>query len=447
MALKFHIKTYGCQMNERDSDSASALLIAHGYLPTEDENEADIVILNTCSVRDQAERKAIGKLGIMKRIKAERKHMIFGLMGCMAQSRGEELLKTIHHLDCVIGTDQIHSIPDAVEQILNGTGSKLDLRERCGADTPGIDMHRTDTIKHNAFISIMRGCDRYCSYCIVPYVRGHERSRNPESIVEEARELVRHGVKEIMLLGQNVAAFGLDRHAPNLPDDLSPFADLLKEIAKIDGLERIRFTSPHPAYFNKKLIETIAAEPKICKSIHLPLQSGSDRVLKKMNRPYDVAKYMHIVNSLRALVPEITFSTDVIVGFPTETDEEFNMTRQVMNDVGFDNAFIFKYSPRKGTVSARMEDDVPQDVKEERNQILLKDLEERQCSKNASLIGKEYVLLVDGPSKRNPKRWSGRTDTFKLAVFEPKQEIKAGDLVKVKIVRATPMTLYGEVID
>ena len=225
MALKFHIKTYGCQMNERDSDSASALLIAHGYIPTEDENEAEIVILNTCSVRDQAERKAIGKLGIMKRIKAERQHMIFGLMGCMAQSRGEELLKTIPHLDFVIGTDQIHSIPDAVEQILNGTGSKLDLRERCGADTPGIDMHRTDTIKHNAFISIMRGCDRYCSYCIVPYVRGHERSRNPESIVEEARELVRHGVKEIMLLGQNVAAFGLDRHAPNLPDDLSPFAE------------------------------------------------------------------------------------------------------------------------------------------------------------------------------------------------------------------------------
>ena len=446
MALKFHIKTYGCQMNERDSDSASALLIDRGYIPTEDENEADIVILNTCSVRDQAERKAIGKLGIMKRIKAERDNMIFGLMGCMAQSRGDELLKSIPHLDFVIGTDQIHSIPDAVETVLNGKGRKLDLRERCGADTPGIDMHRTDTIKHNAFISIMRGCDRYCSYCIVPYVRGHERSRNMEGIVDEARELVKHGVKEIMLLGQNVAAYGLDRHAPNLPDDLSPFADPLKELVKIDGLERIRFTSPHPAYFNKKLIETIAAEPKICKSIHLPLQSGSDRVLKKMNRPYDMEKYMGIVNRLRELVPDITFSTDVIVGFPTETDEEFLMTRKVMNEVGFDNAFIFKYSPRKGTVSSRMEDDVPQEVKEERNQILLKDLEERQCTKNASLVGKEYVLLVDGPSKRNPKRWSGRTDTFKLAVFEPEGEIKAGDLVKVRIVRATPMTLYGEVI-
>lgn len=445
--MKFFIKTYGCQMNERDSDSAAALLMSNGYLPALDENDADIVILNTCSVRDQAERKAIGKLGIMKRLKAERGNMIFGLMGCMAQSRGDELLKKIPHLDFVIGTDQIHAIPDAIAQIIAGR-KKLDLRERSGADTPGIDMHRTDgsALSYSAYISIMRGCDRYCSYCIVPYVRGHERSRDPKGIVAEAKMLASHGVKEIMLLGQNVAAFGLDQHSPHLPDDLSPFADLLTEIAKIDGIERIRFTSPHPAYFNKKLIETIAREPKVCKSIHLPLQSGSDRVLKLMNRPYDSAQYMRIVDHLRELVPGIAFSTDVIVGFPTETDEDFQKTRDLMNRVGFDNAFIFKYSPRKGTVSSRMEDDVPQAIKEERDQILLNDLEERQCVKNASLVGSEQVLMVEGPSKRNPARWSGRTDTFKLAVFEPQAAIKPGDLVRVKIVRSTPMTLYGEII-
>ncbi len=450
MKPSFFIKTYGCQMNERDSDSAAALLMEHGFQPALDEYTADVVILNTCSVRDQAERKAIGKLGIMVRSKTERPSMIFGIMGCMAQSRGDELLKKIPHLDFVIGTDQIHNIPYAVQSVLDGTEKKLDLRERTGADTPGIDKHRTDCtpVPWQAFISIMRGCDRYCSYCIVPYVRGHERSRSMEGIIAEARELVSRGVKEIMLLGQNVAAYGLDQHAPNLPDDLSPFADLLTELAKIPGLERIRFTSPHPAYFNKKLIETIAAEKKICKAIHLPLQSGSDPVLKRMNRPYTADRYRKIVQDLKALVPEIAFSTDVIVGFPGETEEDFQQTRDLMNEVAFDNAFIFKYSPRKGTVSARMADDVPQSVKEERNQILLKDLEERQRVKNESLNGTEQILMLEGPSKRNPARWSGRTDTFKLAVFEPEcpESLKPGDLIRVRIVRTTPMTLYGEEI-
>ena len=430
-------------MNERDSDSAAALLISKGYTAVDHENDADLVILNTCSVRDQAERKAIGKLGIMKRLKEEKPHMIFGIMGCMAQRCGDELLKKIPHLDFVIGTDQIHSIPEAVQSVLDGR-NKLDLRERSGADTEGIDMHRTEGLSYNAFISIMRGCDRYCSYCIVPYVRGHERSRNMDGILAEARELVGNGAKEIMLLGQNVAAYGLDRHAPNQPDDLSPFADLLTEMTKIDGLERIRFTSPHPAYFNKKLIDTIAREEKICKCIHLPLQSGSDRVLKLMNRPYTVERYKAIISALKEQVPGIAFSTDVIVGFPTETDEDFAATRELMEWVGFDNAFIFKYSPRKGTKSAEMPDDVPQAVKEERNQILLQDLEVRQCAKNASLVGTEQVLMLEGPSKRNPARWSGRTDTFKLAVFEPEGEMQPGDLVRVKIVRSTPMTLYGE---
>lgn len=445
--MKFYIKTYGCQMNERDSDSAASLLSAAGFEPAADENDADLVILNTCSVREQAERKAIGKLGIMSRLKKIRPNLIFGLMGCMAQSRGGELLKKIPHLDFVVGTDQIHRIPEAVRNVIDGR-DKIDLRERSGADTPGIDMHRLDgdAAKHSAFISIMRGCDRYCSYCIVPYVRGHERSRAAAGIVAEARELVRLGVREIMLLGQNVAAYGLDSHAPNPPDDLSPFADLLHEIAAIDGLERLRFTSPHPAFFNAKLIRTIAAEKKVCKCIHLPLQSGSDRVLKLMNRPYDAEAYRSIVCELKKLVPGIAFSTDVIVGFPTETEADFEATRALMEEVGFDNAYIFKYSPRKGTRSALMPDDVPQEEKERRNQLLLADLEARQCAKNASLVGTEQILMAEGPSHRNPARWQGRTDTFKLAVFTPPEGIRPGGLVRVKITRSTPMTLYGDVL-
>ena len=443
--LNFYIKTYGCQMNERDSDSAAAILEENGYHAVDSEEDADIVILNTCSVRDQAERKAIGKLWIIKSLKEKRPHMIFGIMGCMAQSRGEELLQTIPHLDFAIGTDQIHQLPEVIGAILEGE-RKIDRDERSGPDTPGIDVHRLDESgRHfSAFVSIMRGCNRYCSYCIVPYVRGPERSRDPQGIVDEVRSLAERGVCEVMLLGQNVAAYGLDGSVPPPPEDCSPFADLLARLQEIEGIRRIRFTSPHPAFFNRRLIHAIAELPKVCKNVHLPLQSGSDRILKLMNRPYTAEKYRDIVGNLKSLIPDITFSTDVIVGFPTETEEDFQMTRDLMNEVGFDNSYIFKYSPRKGTVSARMEDDVPQEEKERRNQILLKDLEDRLAVRNESLVGKTFEILLDGPSKRNPNRWSGRTDGFKLAVFEPKTALKPGDFIQVRIIRSTSMTLYGE---
>lgn len=359
--MKFFIKTYGCQMNERDSDSAAALLIEAGYEACDSENDADILIFNTCSVRDQAERKAIGKLEISKLLKTNKQNLIFGIMGCMAQSRGDELLKSVPHLDFAIGTDQIHMLPSVVHDIETGKNRKIFLSERSEADTPGIDSHRLDESKKNysAYISIMRGCNRYCSYCIVPFVRGPERSRNVDSIVNEARMLVSNGIKEIMLLGQNVAAFGLGKGIPAAPDEPSPFADLLRKLNDIEGLRRIRFTSPHPAFFNHDLIQAIAGLPKVCKNVHLPLQSGSDRILKMMNRPYNSERYLNIVKELRTAEPNITFSTDVIVGFPTETEEDFLKTRNLMNDVGFDNAFIFKYSPRKGTASSRLNDDVP----------------------------------------------------------------------------------------
>ena len=447
--MNVYIKTYGCQMNERDSESAAAMLTEAGHRIVHSEKEADLIILNTCSVREQAELKAIGKLGILSRLKRVRPHIFFGIMGCMAQSRGEELLEKIPHLDFVIGTDNIHLLPETVAELEKGQ-RKMRHDLRMGADTPGIDAHRlTEESKpFSAFVSISRGCNRYCSYCIVPYVRGPERSREMDSIVSEVKTLAGQGVKEIMLLGQNVASYGFDRRPPSeMPDDVSHFAELLTRINDIDGIRRIRFTSPHPAYFNRKLIETVGALPKVCKSMHLPLQSGSDAVLKRMNRPYTAEKYLSIVTELRKLAPEMTFSTDIIVGFPGETEADFGATRQMMRAVRYDNAYIFKYSPRKGTVSARLyPDDVPQEDKERRNQILLAELEKINAENNTALIGREFELLAEGPSKRNPSRWMGRTDTFKQVIFSAPEGLKAGDFISVRIVRATAMSLYGETI-
>ncbi|MBP5181732.1 MAG: tRNA (N6-isopentenyl adenosine(37)-C2)-methylthiotransferase MiaB, partial [Lentisphaeria bacterium] len=431
--MKIYIKTYGCQMNERDTESACALLARAGHEIVHSEAEADAVILNTCSVRDQAEQKAIGKLGIMKRLLAEKPGMIFGIMGCMAQSRGEELLEKIPHLDFAVGTDNIHALPEIVGE-LSKERTKIRRDLRFGADTPGIDAHRMeDAAKpYSAFISISRGCNRFCSYCIVPYVRGRERCRSMESIVEEAKGLAEKGVVEVMLLGQNVAAYGMGDVLPPVPEDVSPFAELLERVSDIPGIRRIRFTSPHPAFFNRKLVDTIAKLPKVCKCVHLPMQSGSDRILKMMNRPYTSAQYYKIVENLRAKVPHINFSTDIIVGFPTETNEDFQATHFLMHKVGFDNAYIFKYSPRKGTKSSLLPDDVPQEEKERRNQVLLAELEKTNEKKNAALVGETFELLAEGPSKRNPARWSGRTDTFKTVVFPPPPGLKEGEFLQVK---------------
>ena len=449
--MNIYIKTYGCQMNERDSESAAAMLTEAGHRIVHTENEADLILLNTCSVREQAELKAIGKLGILSRLQRERPWLRFGIMGCMAQSRGAELLEKIPHLDFAIGTDNIHLLPETVAELEAGQ-RKMRHDLRMGADTPGIDAHRlaeeNECRPFSAFVSISRGCNRYCSYCIVPYVRGPERSRDMESVVAEVRMLAGQGSKEIMLLGQNVASYGFDRRPPSeMPEDVSRFAELLTRIHAVEGIRRIRFTSPHPAYFNRKLIETVGALPKVCKSMHLPLQSGSDTVLRRMNRPYTAEKYRSIVSALRELAPEMTFSTDIIVGFPGETEADFEATRQMMAEVRYDNAYIFKYSPRKGTVSAKLyPDDVPQEEKERRNQVLLADLEKINAENNAALIGREFELLAEGPSKRNAARWMGRTDTFKQVIFSAPSGLKPGDFISVRIVRSTAMSLYGEAI-
>lgn len=440
--MKIYIKTYGCQMNERDSDAAAAMLAADGHTIVSSEEQADLILLNTCSVRDQAERKAVGKLGILKRLKEEHPHLLFGIMGCMAQRCGEELLKTIPHLNFAVGTDRIHELPEIVASLPSPRRIAATGHDNLN-DVDGIDAHLRRGFSD--FITIMRGCNRFCSYCIVPYVRGRERSRSPESILEEARKLADDGVKEIMLLGQNVAAYGID--GIHFPETFSPFADLLESLAEIDGIKRIRFTSPHPAFFNTRLIDAIAGTPKVCKSIHLPLQSGSDRILKAMNRPYTAEQYLRIVDSLKEKCGEIAFSTDIIVGFPGETDADFEATRTILNRVAYDNAFIFKYSPRQGTRAAeQMADDIPQSVKEERNQILLKDLSLCSERANLSFVGRTVEVLAEGISKRNTARWCGRSDLNKLVVFEPDAQIRPGDLAPVRIERASAMTLFGTLV-
>lgn len=442
--MKVFIKTYGCQMNVRDSEALAGMLAAAGHEIVAGEAAAEVMIFNTCSVREQAERKAIGKIGFMKKYKAHNPDLIIGAIGCMAQNRGDELLEKLPHLDFVLGTGQLHRLPEIIAAVREEHRRFAELETGDAVlNAMGTHYSTPENRPYSAFIAITRGCNRFCAYCIVPYVRGREISRNAADIVAEAKMLAASGVREIMLLGQNVAAYGWGGNVNPPPDDVSPFADLLAELVRIDGLRRIRFTSPYPTYFNAKLIRTMAEHPKICRNVHLPLQSGSDAVLKAMNRHYTAAQYCAIIDALRAAMPEITFSTDVIVGFPGETEADFLATRAVMNQVGFDNAYIFKYSPRRGTKSAERPDDVPRSVKEERNRILLEDLEARCMASNQAYVGKTVAVMFDGVSPRNAERCAGKTSTAKTVVFAPQPDLKPGDLVDITIERAGRVTLFG----
>ena len=442
--MNVFIKTYGCQMNVRDSEALAGMLAEAGHVVVARESDADVMIFNTCSVREQAERKAIGKIEFMKKFKKLKPDLVIGAVGCMAQNRGEELLKKIPHLDFVLGTGKLHLLVETVERVRAERRRFADLAQsEAVLNAMGKHFHRDGERPHNGYIAITRGCNRFCAYCIVPYVRGREISRDVSDIVAEAEMLAASGVREIMLLGQNVAAYGWGGKVTPPPDEESPFADLLEAVAAIDGIRRIRFTSPYPTYINAKVVRTMAEQPKICRNVHLPLQSGSARILKAMNRQYTPERYREIAAALRAAMPEITFSTDVIVGFPGETEEDFLATRDLMNEIGFDQAYIFKYSPRPGTRAAREADDVPQSVKEERNQILLADLEKRCIASNLACVGKTVEVMFDGVSPRNKDRYAGRTSTGKTVVFAPQPGLKPGDLTEILIERAGRVTLFG----
>lgn len=445
---RVYLKTYGCQMNERDSEAVAAQLRGRGYAIVESEAEADVVLLNTCAVRDQAEQKAIGKSDYLARRKVAEPNFVFGVMGCMAQNRGEDLLARLPDLDLLIGTQKFHRVPEHLDAMLasiHGQGPRpstiVDLDAEAGSQNT-IREHR-EARQVSAFVSIMQGCDMHCTFCIVPKTRGPERCRPPAEIVEEVRELVRRGTREVTLLGQIVTSYG--RRELPFVGGRSPFVQLLEALHAIDGLARIRFTSPHPRGFKDDLVKAFRDLPKLCPSCHLPLQSGSDRMLKAMHRPYSAARFERIVHDLRAAIPDMTFSTDIIVGFPGETDEDFEGTRQVFERVAFDMAYIFRYSVRTGTPAAELPDAVPADVKEARNQALLTLLDASSRRRNEGLVGTVQEVLVEGAARRGEGRLTGRTPHFRKVIFDGRERL-VGELVPVRIERATVAAVEGRLV-
>jgi len=439
------IKTYGCQMNERDSEAVAAQLVAKGYSLAPSEAAADVVLLNTCSVRDMAERRALGKMrGLVDDSRRQRRDVVLGFLGCMAQSRGQELIDRLPDVDLVLGTHKFHRVASYLDDLLSHRRDKVvDVAEEPGSEAALRDHLLTGNTPGKsvtAYISIMQGCNQYCTFCIVPYTRGVERSRPIADIVAEGRELVTRGVKEITLLGQIVTSYGRREIGPK--NGRSAFVQLLEAMHEIDGLERIRFTAPHPKGYGDDLVEAYGRLPKLCESAHLPVQSGSNRVLKLMHRGYDRERFLDVVTKLRRVQPEMGITTDFIVGFPGETEADFAETLSLVREVEFDNAYVFKYSPRRDTPAARMPDPVPAEVIEERHAQLLGLVNEIGTRKYQRVVGQRVQVLVEGPSRRNARRLEGRTRKGYLAVFEG-SDAHIGQLICLPITRAGLFTLYG----
>jgi len=443
--MKFHVVTYGCQMNVRDSEAVSALLMRQGYERAEGEADADIIVINTCSVRGKAEAKALGKLGLL--VADSRRNYpdrVIGVMGCMVQRLGAELFKKVPGLGFGIGTHAMSRLPMVLQEVFEGKAPVLDVDEDDNPDV--LTGHIEGDL--SAFVNVLLGCDRRCTYCIVPHVRGREWSRPAESVVAEVEELAAKGVREVTLLGQSVMNYG--RRNVVWPEGsasptgyMTPFPRLLEAVGAVEGIERVRFTSGHPSGCTEELTRAMAELSTVCEHLHLPLQSGSDPVLERMRRGYTADRFRQAAQALQTAVPGVALSTDIIVGFPGETEEDFEKTRAFMEEIGFDNAFVFKYSPRSGTPAAEWADDVPDEEKMRRNKVLLEDQSARVAAINQSLIGRHVNVLVEGPSLRNAARWSGRTRTNKVVVFDPTPGVERGDCVEVAVDRVTPTTLYG----
>lgn len=430
-----YIETYGCQMNVADSELVMSILKTKGYELTENINEASVVLLNTCSVRDNAEQRIYGRLGNIKRYKDQNPQMVIGILGCMAERLRKDLIDSKNLVDLVVGPDEYRRLPEYIDTAFSGEkgiGVKLSRTETYDDIIP----YREDGL--SAWISVMRGCDKFCTFCVVPFTRGRERSRNLDSVVEEIKELSQRGFREVTLLGQNVNSYN---------DNGRDFADLLAAAASVDRLIRVRFTTSHPQDLSDKLLYTIAEHPNLCNYIHLPVQSGSDRILKSMNRTYTIEHYLNLIDRARKIIPGVSFSTDIISGFPTETYEDHLATLDVMEKVRYDGAYMFKYSPREGTKAYKMEDDVPEETKAKRlNEII--DLQHTiSYDLNQKMIGTDEIVLVEGKSRKSDEFWAGRTDTNKVVIFPANDEIKVGDYVKININRATSATLFGNVIE
>lgn len=436
-------------MNERDSEAVAAMLRGKGYALVDNELEADVVLLNTCSVRDQAEQKAIGKAGHLAKRKRKNPNFIIGIMGCMAQNRGDELLERLPDLDLVIGTQKFHRVPDHLSNMIatmQGQGPRptsiVDLAEELDSQNT-IKSHVSDTRQVTAFVSIMQGCNMKCSYCIVPKTRGAERARPMEAIVKEVEELAASGTREVTLLGQIVNQYGV-REFPYI-DKKSPFVQLLEKVHAVEGIERIRFTSPHPVGFKEDLIDCYARLPKLCEYLHFPMQSGSDRILKAMRRPYSIEKFRSIIQRIREVRPDMYISTDVIVGFPGETEEDFELTRQHFEEIGFDMAYLFKYSVRPDTTAEPLGDPISKETKEARNQILLEILARRSLERNEALLGKVEEVLFEGPAKKGESMFVGRTRGNRVVLVKASERL-VGQLVPVRFNRVTANSLFGELV-
>ena len=441
-----YLKTYGCQMNERDSEAVTAQLVAKGYSLTADIDAADVILLNTCSVRDSAEQKALNKMkAVSGRIRKNRTNVVLGFMGCMAQSRREELIDQLPDVDLVVGTQKFHRTAGFVDDLLNGRRARIiDTDEEPGSEA-AIREHllngNAPKKSVTAFVSIMQGCNQYCTFCIVPHTRGRERSRTIEDIVAECRELAVGGVKEVTLLGQIVNSYG--KREIGVKDGKSAFVQLIEAVHEIDGIERIRFTSPHPKGYGDDLVEAYARLPKLVEHAHIPVQSGSNRMLKLMHRGYTRERFTKLIGKLHSINPAMGIATDIIVGFPGETEEDFEQTLLLCRETGFDNAFIFKYSRRRNTPAAAMPGQLPEKEIESRHARLLKLVDKIRARKLNEQIGAELEVLVEGPSRRNSARLEGRTRCNKIVVFED-SERHIGQVIKLRITEATQTTLYGE---
>ncbi|MBU5268804.1 tRNA (N6-isopentenyl adenosine(37)-C2)-methylthiotransferase MiaB [Clostridium cochlearium] len=434
---EFYIETWGCQMNEEDSEKLSGMLKNMGYENTEDRNKADIIIFNTCCVRENAELKVYGNLGILKGLKAKNPDLIIAVCGCMMQQEGmaEDIIKKYPFVDIIFGTHNSYKFPEYLNRTKQEGKSIIEVWDKEEEIVEGIPVDRKSSTK--AFVTIMYGCNNFCTYCIVPYVRGRERSREVSDIVKEIKELVKSGYKEITLLGQNVNSYGKDL------DPKVSFAELLRIVNDIEGIERVRFMTSHPKDLTEDVIYAIKECDKLCNHIHLPVQSGSSRILKKMNRSYSREDYLKLVNKIKEEIPNVAITTDIIVGFPGETEEDFNETLELVKEVEYDSAFTFLYSKRKGTPAYDMDEQVPEDVKHERFEKLVKIVNE-SCEKNNKKYQDKIVkVLVEGESKNDKNRLTGRTDTGKLVNFTGNKD-NIGKIVDVKITKTLSFSLDGE---
>ena len=443
MEKKFHITTFGCQMNEHDSETLAGMLVEKGYVQVKDRKDANIVIFNTCSIRENADKRFFGTLGQLKKKKMEqRENFTVCVCGCMMQQQHiiDTLKAKYPWVDVIFGTHNIHELPSLLDNLYNEKQKQLSVWQEGGEIIEDLPSERL--FNHKAFVNIMYGCNNFCTYCIVPYTRGRERSRKPEDILKEIRSLAADGVKEITLLGQNVNSYkGISEKGLGTCD----FADLIHLIDEVDGIERIRFMTSHPKDLSDKLIQAFGECKKLCHYFHLPVQAGSSRVLKQMNRRYTREQYLELVRKLRAADPDIAISTDIIVGFPGETEEEFEETLSLCEEVRYDSAFTFLYSVRKGTPAAEYTNQIPEDIKHQRFNRLVDVINRISAEKNAEYVGRVEKVLVDGPSKTNSRTYGGRTETFKLVNFRGSPEM-IGNIVDVRITASNTFSLEGEVV-